>query len=103
MSIAAETIRVAQESIQDAIEAARGIETESIRDAALKALDAASTAIGIATAKTATITVDDDGVTVKDPSGESRWYAPHMLENLKGLYPFATVVDDRTPAAPRLQ
>lgn len=101
MSIAAETIRVAQESIQDAIEAARGIETESIRDAALKALDAASTAIGIATAKTATITVDDDGVTVKDPSGESRWYAPHMLGNLKGLYPFATVVDNRTPVPPR--
>jgi hypothetical protein len=101
MGIAAETIRVAQESIQDAIEAARGIETESIREAALKALDAASVAIGIATAKTAIITVDDDGVTVKDPDGESRWYAPHMLGNLKGLWPFATVVDNRTPVAPR--
>jgi hypothetical protein len=102
MSIAAETIRVTLNSINEAIESAKAIHSPSVSAATVAALQAAADTMNRECQRLWTITVTDNGVTVTDQDGEERETSRHsVLREMKACYPHAAVVDNRTPVAPQ--
>jgi hypothetical protein len=102
MSIAAETIRVTLNSINEAIEAARAIQNPKVSAATVAALMAAADTMNRECQRLWAITATDSGVTVTDENGEEREISLNTdLQAMKDRYPHAAVVDNRTPVAPR--